>query len=183
MPIRITGMNSGLDTESIITALTSRHQTKLDTAKNNQKKITWKQEKWKELNTKVNSFYNGALSAMRFSSAYTKKTTKASDSNAVSVVTGDSAMDSVQKLDINSLATSAYLTGGKVKKEGGETATKDTKLSELGINNGDKIKLTIGGDNEDTIESNDVDLINNETVIKRPHINGKITHTKKPVDE
>ena len=152
MPIRITGMNSGLDTESIITALTSRHQTKLDTAKNDQKKITWKQEKWKELNTKVNSFYNGALSAMRFSSAYTKKTTKASDSNAVSVVTGDSAMDSVQKLDINSLATSAYLTGGKVKKEGGETATKDTKLSELGISDGDKIKLTIGDNNEDTIE-------------------------------
>lgn len=152
MPIRITGMNSGLDTESIITALTSRYQTKLDTHKGDQKKLTWKQEKWKDLNKKVNAFYNGALSSMRFSTAYTKKTTTASDSNAVSIVTGDSAMDSTQSLSINSLATSAYLTGDAVKDESGKMAKKDTKLSDLGISDGDKIKFTIGGDSEDVIE-------------------------------
>lgn len=152
MPIRITGMNSGLDTESIITALTSRHQTKLDTHKGDQKKLSWKQEKWKELNKKVNSFYNGALSTMRFSTAYTKKATTASDTSAVTISTGESAMESVQKLDINSLATSAYLTGGKVETENGGKVSKDTKLSELGIQDGDKIKLTIGGDSEDVIE-------------------------------
>ena len=57
MPIRITGMNSGLDTESIITALTSSKQTKLDNAKGDQKKLTWKQDKLKELNKKVVDFY------------------------------------------------------------------------------------------------------------------------------
>ena len=60
MPIRITGMNSGLDTESIITALTQKKQDRVNTAKNDQKKLTWKQDKWKELNKKVLSFYNGA---------------------------------------------------------------------------------------------------------------------------
>ena len=54
MPIRITGMNSGLDTESIITALTSTKKTKLDTAKGDQKKLTWKQEKWKDPNAPTN---------------------------------------------------------------------------------------------------------------------------------
>ena len=71
-------MNSGLDTESIITALTSTKKSRLDTAKNDQKKLTWAQDKWKDLNKKVVSFYNGALSSMRFSTAYTKKTTTSS---------------------------------------------------------------------------------------------------------
>ena len=35
MTNRITGLNSGLDTESLITALTSRYQTKVDTLKGN----------------------------------------------------------------------------------------------------------------------------------------------------
>ena len=106
MPIRITGMNSGLDTESIITALTQRYQTKVDNSKGDQKKLTWKQDKWKELNKKAVDFYNGTLSTMRFSTAYTKKVTTASNANAVSVVTGESAMNANQTLSIRSLASS-----------------------------------------------------------------------------
>jgi len=109
MPIRITGMNSGLDTESIITALTQSKQDKLDKAKGDQKKLTWTQDKWKDLNKKVISFYNGSLSTMRFSTAYTKKTTSVSNSSAASVITGENAMDATQRLDITRLSKSAYL--------------------------------------------------------------------------
>ena len=151
MPIRITGMNSGLDTESIITALTQTKQTRLDNFKGDQKKLTWKQDKWKELNKKVVSFYNGALSSMRFSTAYSKKTTTTSNANAVSVITGEGAMDSTQTLDITSLAKSAYLTGQEVKV-GNEKATKDTEASALGLNVGDKIKFKIGGSDSDILE-------------------------------
>ncbi|WP_197026887.1 flagellar filament capping protein FliD [Butyrivibrio sp. FCS014] len=151
MPIRITGMNSGLDTESIITALTQRQKDRLDTAKNDQKKLTWKQDKWKELNKKVVSFYNGALSSMRFSTAYTKKTTSASNANAVSVITGDSAMDSTQTLDITSLAKSAYLTGQQVKA-GTEKAKASNTMADLGLESGGTLKFSIGGDSEDLIE-------------------------------
>lgn len=150
MPIRITGMNSGLDTESIITALTSTKQTRLDGFKGDQKKLTWKQDKWKELNKKVVSFYNGALSSMRFSSAYTKKTTSSSNSSAVSVITGEGAMDATQTLDVNSLAKSAYLTGKEVKV-GDSKAKKETGIDELGLQAGDKIKFSIGGDSEDVL--------------------------------
>ncbi|MBQ9301611.1 flagellar filament capping protein FliD [Butyrivibrio sp.] len=150
MPIRITGMNSGLDTESIITALTQTKQDRLDTAKGDQKKLTWKQDKWKELNKKVVSFYNGALSTMRFSSAYTKKTTTVSNSNAATVITGESAMDATQSLEITKLAKSAYLTGQEVTV-GGSKATKETKVEDLGLSAGDEIKFTIGGDSDDVL--------------------------------
>ncbi|WP_027218211.1 flagellar filament capping protein FliD [Butyrivibrio fibrisolvens] len=154
MPIRITGMNSGLDTESIITALTQRHQDRLDTAKNDQKKLTWKQDKWKELNKKVTAFYNGALSSMRLSSAYTKKTTTSSNASAVSVITGEGAMETAQTLEVKKLAKAAYLTGKEVTVgEGGSRATKDTTIEELGLSAGDKLKFKIGtGEASETLE-------------------------------
>lgn len=151
MPIRITGMNSGLDTESIITALTQTKKDKLDNYKGDQKKLTWVQDKWKELNKKAVSFYNGTLSSMRFSSAYTKKTTTASNSNAVSVVTGEGAMNTTQTLDITSLAKAAYLTGNEVKV-GTEKATKETSVEDLDLHAGDKLKFYIGDDQSDVLE-------------------------------
>ncbi len=161
MPIRITGMNSGLDTESIITALTQTKQTKLDNHKGDQKKLTWKQEKWKELNKKVVDFYNGALSTMRFSSAYTKKTTSSSNGNAASVITGENAMNATQTLDITSLAKAAYLTGKEVKGSDGKAASGDTKIDQLGITAGEKLKFQIGDDPEDVLS---VDIESGDTI-------------------
>lgn len=151
MPIRITGMNSGLDTESIITALTQNKQDKVDKFTGDQKKLTWKQDKWKELNKKVVSFYNGALSKMRFSDAYTKKTTTVSNPNAATVITGSNAMDTTQSLEIKSLSKSAYMTGQEVKV-GDKKASKSTKVADLGLSAGDKLKFSIGGDNSNVLE-------------------------------
>ena len=178
MPIRITGMNSGLDTESIITALTSTKQTRLDNAKADQKKLTWKQDKWKDLNKKVVSFYNGALSTMRFSAAYTKKTTTASNANAVSVITGENAMNTTQTLDITGLARAAYLTGQEVKV-GGEAAKKSATIEDLGLNAGDKIKFQIGNGASDVLE---VGIDSGDTIdsilSKLKNAESSVTHTK-----
>ncbi len=161
MPIRITGMNSGLDTESIITALTQTKQDRLDNAKNDQKKLTWKQDKWKELNKKVVSFYNGTLSNMRFSTAYTKKATTASKESAVSVVTGDTAMNTTQTLDITSLAKAAYLTGNQVKDSGGNSAKRSTSIDELGLSAGQQLKFSIGDNPDDVLA---VDIKEGDTI-------------------
>ncbi|MBO5622377.1 MAG: flagellar hook protein, partial [Butyrivibrio sp.] len=153
MPIRITGMNSGLDTESIITALTQRQKDKVDTYTGDQKKLTWKQDKWKELNKKAVSFYNGMLSSMRFSTAYNKKTTTASNANAASVITGDNAMLTDQTLNITSLAKAAYLTGKEVTYKDADNkdvkATKATTMDQLGIGN-TTLSFKIGPDGSRT---------------------------------
>ncbi len=164
MPIRITGMNSGLDTESIITALTSTKKTKLQNFQGDQKKLTWKQDKFKELNKKVVNFYNGALSNMRFSTAYTKKTTTASNKSAVSVVTGENAMNTTQTLDITDLAKAAYLTGKEVKVGEGANAEKaklSTKVSDLGLGSTDKLKFQIGDDASNVLS---VDIKADDTI-------------------
>ncbi len=134
-PIRITGMNSGLDTESIIKALTQRQQDKVDNLEKDQKRFSWKQEKWKELNKKVTDLYNGTLATMRFTAAFTKKATTVSRPSAVSVVTGENAMNTTQKMKVKSLASNAYFTGSAIKKGDGGKVTSSTKLADLANGN------------------------------------------------
>lgn len=155
MAIRITGMYSGLDTESIITQLASAQSVKKNKLVKEQTKLSWKQDAWKALNTKVYNFYTNVLDNMRYQSSYMKKSTKVSNSNAVSVVTGNNAPNSVQALKIGQLAKEAYLTGGRISEEGGKAYTKSTKLSELGFTqegsfavkvNGKTTNITLKGD-------------------------------------
>ena len=73
MSMRMTGMFSGMDTESIIQELVSAKQTKVDTQKKAQTKLEWKQDAWKELNTKLKNLQSKYIANMRFSDAYSKK--------------------------------------------------------------------------------------------------------------
>lgn len=129
MANRITGMYSGLDTESLISELVKAKSTKVEKTKKSQTKLQWKQEKWKDLNTKLNSLMS-KVGTLRWTTAYQKKAATSSNS-AVSVITGEGAMNSVQKLDVNKLASSGYLTGAKLTAADDTTISSDTKLSEL----------------------------------------------------
>lgn len=154
MGIRITGMNSGLDTNSIIEELVKAQRTKVDTITKKQKSLEYKQEAWKELNAKIKKLYDGVLSDMSLQSDYIKKTTKVSDSNAVSVLTGAGAVNGVQSLQVDQLAKSGYLTGAKLSGKN----TSATKLSELGIDSNSKLTVKVNG------KSKDIDINGNMTI-------------------
>ena len=131
MAMRLTGMNSGLDTESIIQELVAVRRTKVETAQKEQKKLEWKQEAWKDLNSKLKSFQNKYVSNMRLSADYAKKTTKVSDSNIANVITGENAVNCVQSLRVEKLAKTAYLTSGKLKGSENGSLNALTKLSDI----------------------------------------------------
>lgn len=128
--MRLTGLMSGMDTESIIQQLVEAKKTKVDTAKKAQTKLSWKQDAWKELNTKLQNLQKKYLSNMRFATDYAKKTTKVSNSNKVSVITGENAVNGVQSLRIESLAKTGYMTGGKLEGTDGEL-TALSKISDI----------------------------------------------------
>ncbi len=153
MAMRVTGMNSGLDTESIIQELVAAKQVKVDTLKKEQTKLEWKQDAWKELNSKIYKLFNSSLSNLRYESSYMKKSTSVSNSNLVSVITDDSAMDSVQSLKINKLAKAGYLTGAKIQTTDGKKVSSGSSLDKLGITAGSKFEISVGGKTTDiTIE-------------------------------
>ena len=98
MAMRMTGMYSGMDTESIIQELVSAKRTKVDDVKKKQTKLEWKTTAWKDLHTKLKNLQSKYVNNMRFTSAYMKKTPSVSDSTAASVITGENAMNGVQNL-------------------------------------------------------------------------------------
>lgn len=147
MTMRITGMNSGLDTESIIQELVKAKKTKSENLTKKKTSLEWKSDAWKELNTKIKKLYSNSVSNLRFSSSYLKKKTTVSNTSAVSVITGENAMNGVQRLSVDELAKSGYMTGDTVKTESGKDATKDTLVSELkGMSSltGGKISIATG---------------------------------------
>ncbi len=159
MPIRISGMNSGLDTDSIVQDLVKAYSTKTDTYKKEQTTLQWKQDAWKTLNAKIYKFYSSSLSNMRFSSNYNAKKTVISDETKASVVASDGAVNGIQTLKIGDLAKAAYMTGGKL------TASKlsgSTKLSELGCAGSGTITVSQGtattDDEGNTIEPKKTEL-------------------------
>lgn len=148
MPIRITGLNSGLDTEAIISALVSSYSYKTNKYKKAQTKLSWKQDAWKTLNTKVYSFYT-SLDSLRFSKNYNLKSTKVSDSTKATVTASSSAPNGTQKLNILQVAQAGYLTGGKLD----DSTTTGTTLAELGYTGGNgTITLTKGDGTKKNIE-------------------------------
>jgi len=132
MAMRLSGLMSGMDTESIVQQLVQVRSTKVDTAKKEQTKLEWKQDAWKELNTKLKNLQSKYLSNMRFSDAYSKKTTKVSNSSVVSVITGENAVNGVQSLEVKRLAKTAYLTGGTVSKIEGASDDALSALTKMG---------------------------------------------------
>ncbi|MDE7250507.1 MAG: flagellar filament capping protein FliD [Lachnospiraceae bacterium] len=156
MAMRVSGMMSGMDTESIVQQLVAARQTKVDSLKKKQTSLEWKQDAWKELNNKILKLYNGTIGTLKYRSSYSKKTTAVSNSNLVSVITDDSAMDSVQNLKISKLAKAGYMTGAQLTGTDGSKLTSGSKVTEsLGIEAGSKFEVaTKGKTTEITIDEN-----------------------------
>lgn len=156
--LRMTGMYSGMDTESIVSQLVKTKSTKVTNLKNEQKKLEWKQTAWQDLNSKIYNMYSKTLSNLRLASAYSKKSTVSSDSTKATVVASEGAVNGTQTLKVNKLAKSGYLTGAKLDGKTSTTTGTDgkdvtkvvnwettDKLSEIDSNlTGKTISITTG---------------------------------------
>lgn len=158
MPIRLSGMVSGMDTESLVSALVSSYNLKKDNLVKAQTKLSWKQEKWKTMNTSIYNFYSGKLSNTRFSANYSLKSSSVSNDKYAKVTASSSAVNGTQKLKVKQLASTGYLTGGEIKAADESKITGSTKLSDIiGTTDGSiSIKTSSGTKNIDITEDMNV---------------------------
>ena len=140
MSIKLSGMISGLDTDSMIDELVSAYSKNKDKVYKEQKTLSYKQDSWKELNTKIYKLFSGTLSNMRFSSNYQKKISSVSSTKAT-VSASTSAVNGIQQMQITSLARAGYLTGAKLNGN----YSGDTKMSEFGVTDSTRINVTVDG--------------------------------------
>ena len=142
MAIRMSGMISGLDTESIVKSLMETQQAKKTKIESKKQKLEWKQEIWSGLNTKMYSFYKDYAGKLRFQSNYQTKKATSSDSTKVTVSANSSATKGTYRVNVKSLAAAQYVTSAKISSyettnDQGEKitnkVTSSTKLSDLGM--------------------------------------------------
>lgn len=164
MAIRMTGMVSGLDTDSIVKELVSAYSTKKEKYEKEQTKLGWKQEIWKDLNKEVNTFYK-SVGNLRFEGGYSTKKTTSSDTAKATVSAGSNAVTGTQKLHVLSTAQSGYLTGGKITaSDSSAKVTSSTKLSELGFTEDETALKFIAKDKDGKDISADIKLSKDSTI-------------------
>lgn len=164
MAIRMTGMVSGLDTDSIVKELVSAYSTKKEKYEKEQTKLGWKQEIWKDLNKEVNTFYK-SVGNLRFAGGYSTKKTTSSDTTKATVSAGSNAVTGTQKLHVLSTAQSGYLTGGKITaSDSSAKVTSSTKLSELGFTEGETALKFTAKDKDGKDISTDIKLSKDSTI-------------------
>lgn len=155
MSMRITGLVSGLDTDSMVQELVSASSAKKDELVKAQTKLGWQQEAWESLNSKVYSFFNKYLNNLKYESAYTKKKTTIADSSIASIVASENAVNGTQTLAVKQLAKSGYLTGGKLSDD--KSVKTTTTLAELASKAGktmdasDEFSLRVTNGGEETV--------------------------------
>ena len=159
MPIRLSGINSGLDTDAIVKELVSAYSLKTEKYEKQKTKIEWKQDAWKSLNTKIYGLYTN-ISNLRFESAYNLKKTTVSDSTKATVTATSGAVTGTQRLNVLQTAQASYITGAYMGKD----ATASSTLKDLGYEGGNttiKVKDSEGKETaiEITAETKVSDLI------------------------
>ena len=169
MAIRMTGLTSGLDTESIVAALMEAQKSKKTKVVNKKTKLEWTQTIWSGLNKKLYSFYTDYAGKMRFQSGYQTKKAASSDSSVLTATAKSTAANGSYSIKVSQLAAAQYVTSAKLgtyktKDEGGNdvdnAVTSKTKLADLGfdtsgssaieIKSGDK-KINLYVDQDTTV--------------------------------
>lgn len=138
--IRLSGMISGLDTDSIIKELVNAQRLKNKKTTDKLTLSEWKEDKWKELNAKLYKLYTTSVSNMRLQGSYLSKKVSLSDESIAKITGNSNAPEGAHKLSVTELASAQYVTGGKLAT----TAKASSSLSTLGVASGTVIEITNG---------------------------------------
>lgn len=174
MAMRMTGLVSGMDTESMVKELVSASSEKVNKIKQKKQDLEWKKEIWSGLNTKIYNFYKTQLSAFKTVSNYRAKKATVSDETKVSIKAGAGATNGTHSVSVEQTASSAYLTGDNIKTYGKSytgynDAGLSTKFEDMTDADGNSlnlkgqtilisegtetIKFVLGGEGEDGVAS------------------------------
>lgn len=121
--MRLSGINSGYDTEAMIEKMMSTYQTKIDNQNKKLTKLGWQQEAYRDIITKLNDFKGkyfdilkrdsylmSPTSFSKFKTNITNETDSTKDTG-LKVTTSSSAVEGIHKLNVARTATATTRTG------------------------------------------------------------------------
>jgi flagellar hook-associated protein 2 len=143
MVTRISGINSGLDIDSMVSKLMKAERMPLDKMKQKKTSLSWQTDLYREVNTKLASFKT-ALDGMRLNGDWKQNTGKSSNETAVSISADSTASSINHTILITSLASGAASnSSGAVSKNSLLASNAPTTSITAGVN--DQINVTLGG--------------------------------------
>lgn len=142
--MRLSGINSGFDTEAMIQQMMSAYQMKIDTQSKKLQTLQWKQEQYRDITSKLTTFKNKyfdilkrdtyLMSPTSFTKMTTNVTTKSGKESGLKVTASSGAAAGTHTLKVSQTATSATTKGGQVAPQNFkldvEKAMNDSKLDE-----------------------------------------------------
>lgn len=139
--IRFTGLASGLDTESMVQALSMPYKQRVDSSKQNEALMKLKKDTWKEINSKVYNFYTKTLSDLKFKTSLGKSNVTTSNSNLIYIDKSANIPNGDYELAVKQKATYTKVNTKDITVSKGS----NTELNELGIGDNDEITIEVGG--------------------------------------
>ncbi|WP_080832514.1 flagellar filament capping protein FliD [Cohnella massiliensis] len=129
--IRLGGLASGIDTDSVVKELMSARRQPLTKLNQQKIKLEWQQELYREINIKLVDLRNNKLSNYRMNSTLnTLASTVTGNTSAVTTKATSSAVSGSMSIEVHSLATAA----SRVSTTGiGTNVDTNKSLAELGL--------------------------------------------------
>ncbi len=147
--LRISGLSSGIDYESIINKLMTVERIPLDKVKQQKQVAEWQRDQYREMNTTLTKLRDNLFN-MRLQSTYlTKKATSANESVAT-VTASSNAVTGNYSLKVNSLASGATITSNTLSLTNPSTDPLTATATSFTIT-GEKGTATINVTTTDTI--------------------------------
>ncbi|AYD40711.1 hypothetical protein D4Z93_09280 [Clostridium fermenticellae] len=183
--LRITGLNTGLDIDAMVKKMLTSDQTKVDSAKQQQQLIQWKQEAYQSIISDIkdlqNSYFDITNSAncLLSSNNYDNMAAVSTDTMVVDAKANSTAAAGNYKILVKQLAAASSIEGtSKVKTSDNKDASNSTKLTDLGLSTG-KYSLKLSYDGKDPVQIDlnitDSSTINDLASAIKTQTNGAVT--------
>lgn len=127
MAIRLSGMASGLDTDTIVKGIVDAQKLKNKKVSDKSTLLEWKQEKWKELNTKLFKLYQDDLTKLRLQGSFGTRKVTSSDDKLVEVKADNNASIGTNTVEVIGLASTQSVTSIEL----GAGVNSSSKLKDL----------------------------------------------------
>ncbi|MBW5448471.1 flagellar filament capping protein FliD [Cohnella sp. CFH 77786] len=143
MVTRISGINSGLDIDKMVSDLMKAERMPLDKLKQKKTTLTWTTDLYREINTKLSSFKN-VLDTMRLSGDWKQYKGTSSNEDAVTISADSTASAITHSVTVTGLASGANLSSSAgVTDNSLVGGTAPNTAITAGVN--DQLNVTLGG--------------------------------------
>ncbi|PIC95231.1 flagellar cap protein FliD [Sporosarcina sp. P26b] len=168
--MRIGGLASGIDTESIIRDMMKAHRIPLDKITQKKQYTQWQLDDYRSTNRDLRKSSDKLFDTVMKQSTYMQKNVSVSDEKAVSITAKASTSDFSGTIEVKRLAKQATLQGGVLKlgADGAKLTDEEVKtktLTELGIAGDQKLTITDPSGKATTIDIKDTETL--DSVLKR----------------